>query len=118
MAIASASTTTPPAGVNRRSGGLAVDVGRAARLFRTHIGGRAHHASRLGALASASRLDRARDPKIGHDRMAFLKQDVLRLDVAMYDAAPVRGRQSVRHFPSDPDRLPNGQLVLALQQVA
>ena len=49
--------------------------------------------------------------------MALLEQDVLRLDVAMHDAARVRVRQRVGDFVEDPGRIRDGQLSLTREAV-
>ncbi len=41
--------------------------------------------------------------------MAFVEQDVLRLDVAVDDVAPVRVVEGVGHFHGDADRFVNRQ---------
>ena len=50
--------------------------------------------------------------------MAGLKQDVLGLDVAVYDAVGVGKAQRVGDFAGDLQRVVQGQLLLALQPVA
>ena len=56
----------------------------------------------------------ARDAEVGHHGVPALEEDVLRLDVAVHDALPMRIRQRVGHLAGDGDRLLDGQLRLAV----
>jgi hypothetical protein len=84
-----------------------VDVGLAGhlvaeRLLRGDVVGRAEHAPGRG---QPLRLERPRDPEVGHLRPALgVDQDVLRLDVAVDEHLGVRGRQR----SSDLDRVGHG----------
>ena len=62
--------------------------------------------------------DGARDPKVRDYRGTALQQDVLGLDVAVYDAVAVRVGERARHFGRDPHCLVNRELLFPLQPVA
>ena len=62
-----------------------------AGLLRAHVGRSAHGEAAVGdvdVVAAGGRHGRGH-AEVGHDRLAFLQQDVLRLDVAMDDVMPV-----------------------------
>ena len=65
---------------------------------------REHHAGRC-----RRGHQRLANPEVGDDRVAFVEQDVLRLDVAVDDVAPVRVIEGVSHFHGDADRFVNRQ---------
>ena len=93
----------------------AVDVrprvdGREPRgLFRAHVPRRAERNPRARELRAARRrAHRLRDAEIGDDRMRLREQHVLRLDVAMQHAQPVRIRERVGDWRRDVDRACTG----------
>ena len=59
-----------------------------------------------------------RDAEVGHQRVAVVQQDVLRLDVAVDDAVAVGVVERVGHFGGDADRVVHRQLLLAAEPVA
>ena len=65
--------------------------------------------------AASTRLG---DAEVGHQGMAALQQDVLRLDVAMDDLAFVGVVQRFGRLPHDPEGVLDGELVLPDQPVA
>ena len=67
-----------------------VDVLAAISLFGAHVARGADSGTRLGERGTARRVHGASDPKVSHHRHALVKQDVLRLDVPVDDALPVR----------------------------
>ena len=82
-----------------------VDVLAAERLLRAHVVRRADGHAGLGQLLAAGLAHRPRDAEVGDQRVAAEQQDVLRLDVAVDDAALVgvlraprrpRGRSGAR----------------------
>ncbi len=59
-------------------------------------------------LRDAVHVERAGDPEVGHLRLpVVVQQDVLRLDVAVHEAAVVREGQRVRDLERELDRLAN-----------
>jgi hypothetical protein len=82
-----------------------IDFLVAARLLGAHVSRRADRETRQRARLGRSFFDRARDAEVGHQRLAFLQQDVLRLDIAMQDVAPVGVIERRRHGPGDRHRL-------------
>ncbi len=95
-----------------------VDLSIRRRLFGTHVLRRAQRQPGLGDAIATGRGDRQRDPKIRHHRLAFLQQDVARLDVTVNHVAAVRVLQRRRHLRSDLDGLVHGQLLLDRNLVA
>ena len=92
-----------------------VDGAVARGLLGTHVLRRAERESGLRE-AIASRLgDGERDAEVGQHRLAFLKQDVLRLDVAVHQSLSVRVVERARDLLGDRERLVEAELVLALQ---
>src|SRR2546425_12930426 len=67
-----------------------IELALAQRLLRTHVLGRAHRESRLRESLPGRGARRQSDPEIGDHRLAFVEQDVLRLDVPMDDVLGVR----------------------------
>jgi len=58
------------------------------------------------------------DADVGDDRVALVQQDVLRLDVAVDDIAPVGIVECVGHFGREPHRRLDRQLAFLLQPLA
>ena len=79
----------------------------AGRLFGAHVRGRADGQADLGEGRAGGRRgdQRLADAEVGHDRVAFVQQDVLGLDVAMDDVVAVRVVERVGHLDSDAQRL-------------
>ena len=73
--------------------------------------------SRLGEPVAARLLHRERDAEVRQHRLALVQQDVLRLDVAVHHALPVRVVERARHLPRDGERLVQPELLLAIQLV-
>ena len=84
-------------------------------LFRAHVAGRTQRDARPGGPALVSHLDRPGDAEVAHNRMAGLEENVLRLDVAMYDVPFVRIAQSVGHLAGDAQGVLERELPLADQ---
>jgi hypothetical protein len=95
-----------------------IDLSIRRRLFGTHVFRRAQRQPGLGDAIASGRGDRQRDPEIRHHRLAFLQQDIARLDIAVNHVAAVRVLQRRRHLRSDLDRLVHGQLPLDRKFVA
>ena len=76
----------------------------AARLLGRDVVRRSHHCARLGD--AALDVERPRDPEVGHLRAAVaVQEDVLRLHVAVDDAALVREREPARDRQPEVDDL-------------
>ena len=59
----------------------------------------------LGEADFGRGADRARDAEVGHDRVALLEQDVLRLDVPVDDLLPVGVVERVGNLTGEAERL-------------
>ena len=94
-----------------------VDRALAHRLLGAHVLRRAEREARLRhALRRRRCCTRERDAEVGDERVPVLQQDVLRLDVAMDDAVPVRVVERVGDLARDARRASSiGQLPLALE---
>ena len=79
----------------------------AGRLFGAHVRGRADGQADLGEGRAGGRRgdQRLADAEVGHDRVAFVQQDVLGLDVAMDDVVAVRVVERVGHLDGDAQRV-------------
>jgi len=97
----------------------AVEVPLGAGLFRAHVCGSAHGKAAIGDVdvISACGPHGGCHPEVGHHRLAFLQQDVLRLDVAMDDVMPVGVAECSAHGPGNSEGGIDRQLTLALQPV-
>jgi hypothetical protein len=96
----------------------AVEPAAPARLLRAHVGrGADHHAGR-GQLLPSRRRHRPGDPEVGDQRVAFLEQDVLGLDVAVHHALPVSVVQGVGHLARDLERVLQRKLPVPLEPLA
>ena len=80
---------------------LGAHVGRGAN---GHADLREHQAGRC-----RRRHQRLADPEVGHHGVAFVEQDVLWLDVAVDDVAPMRVVEGISHLHGDADRFVHGQ---------
>ena len=67
-----------------------VDVRLASSLLGTHVRRCADGESGLRERLPSGGADGARDAEIGDDRMSVVDEDILRLDVAMHEAASMR----------------------------
>ena len=87
--------------------GAVIDVRVAGGLLGRHVRRRADRRAdlreRRGSGVGARRADRLRDAEVGDDRRAAREQHVVRLDVAVHDAALVRVRQRLRDVVQDAD---------------
>ncbi len=70
-------------------------------LLRAHVARRPDGDPSLGQRTGRSCRDRPRDPEVADDGMPGLEQDILGLDVPMYDVVAVGVAQCVRHLASD-----------------
>ena len=59
--------------------------------------------------------DRPRNTEVSHYGVAFLQEDVLRLDVAVEHVAAMRVIEGARDLAGDSHRVLQGQLLLAAQ---
>ena len=90
-------------------------------LLRRHVRRRSDCDTQLGdrtraLVAQRPRdLERLRDPEVGHERVAVGQEDVLRLDVAMHDGAPVCVRERGGHLAQDAHDVRDRQLPLAIE---
>ncbi len=90
----------------------------AQRLLRAHVVGCPHRHPRLGQLLARGCLDCLGNPEVGHEGMTALKQDVLRLDVAVDDLAFVGVLQRLSRLADDAERVLDGKLVFPDEPVA
>ena len=97
--------------------GARIDHAVARCLFRRHVLRRAERQPRLRHALPARLAHRQRDPEVGHHRLPMLKEDVLRLQVAMDDAVLMRIVERARNRDGDAYRLVNGELTLAVEPV-
>ena len=77
----------------------------ARRLLGTHVRRSADAHARARESLADGRVQRARDAKVGDERMPGSEENVLRLDVAMDDAVLVRVGERARHLPCELDRI-------------
>ena len=68
--------------------------------------------------SSGARLGREGDAEVGDHRLAFVKQDVLRLDVAVDQPAGVGVVEGRGDLPHDGDRLVDRELLLPGEPLA
>ena len=94
-----------------------VDGAVARGLLGAHVLRRAERQPGLREAIASGLGDRERDAEVGEHRLAFLKQDVLRLDVAVHQPLSVRVVERARDLLGDRERLVEAELVLALQLV-
>ena len=92
-----------------------IDGALAHRLLGTHVLRRAEREPGLRHPLAAGALHGERDAEVGHERVAALQQDVLRLDVAMDHAEAVRVAERIGDFARDADRFVDRQLAVALE---
>ncbi len=84
----------------------AVEIALRAGLLGAHVGRRSHGKAAVGdvdVLAARGR-DGGRDAEVGHDRLALLQQDVLRLDVAVHHVVAMGVAQRGGDRPGDAER--------------
>ena len=99
--------------------GTMVGVWIGHRLLGCHIRGRTKRNARGRECLSPSRFaHRFRHPEIRDDSVSFRQQHVVRLDVAMDHAMPVRRREGIHDVAQDPHRLADRQLSLTFQPLA
>ncbi len=90
-----------------------VDLGAGGALLWAHVGGGAHHHTRLRQLlAVGRRADGARDAEVGDHGRSGGQEDVLGLDVPMHDAVRVRISEGARRLRSDAEGFVNRQLLI------
>jgi len=84
-----------------------VHAGVAHGLLRRHVRRRAQRNARRGesSLGARGRGERLRDAEVGQSRRVTDEEHVVRLDVAVHDAALVRECECARHVPQDAERL-------------
>ena len=95
--------------------GTSVYVVSAYPLFGAHVVRGADRHPGLGQFVAPRFAHRPRDTEIRHQGMAFLEQDVFRLDVAVNDVAGMGALQRVGDLAGELDRLAQGQLFLPVQ---
>ena len=67
---------------------------------------------------SGRRIQRPRDPEIGHERVAASEQDVFGLDVTMHDPTLVGVIEGIRHVPYEAEGFIKTELGFAPEPVA
>jgi hypothetical protein len=87
-------------------------------LLRTHVGRRPDRDTRGRQLLPAGHYDRPRDPEICHHHLVALKQNVLRLDVAMHHVVAVGITQGAGDLRHDGQSVIDRELVLLVQPIA
>ena len=81
-------------------------------LLWRHVGGRAERHAHRGERRFPRGLGhRLRDAEVGHEGVLPREQHVVRLDVAVHNAAAVRVGERVAHVAQDPHRLGDRELV-------
>ena len=95
--------------------GARVDGAFPHRRLGTHVLWRAEGESGLRHPSTSDRLHRERNAEIRNEGLTVVEQDVLGLDIPVYDTLSVRIVQGTRHFPRDAHSLRDGELLLALQ---
>jgi hypothetical protein len=88
------------------------------RLFWTHVLEGSNYESRHGQRLDLGVGDRLGNAEVRHDRMPSLKEDILRLDVTVDDAAGVSESERISHLTRDPEGILNRQLVLPAESIA
>src|SRR6266550_9386624 len=96
----------------------AVQLRLAGRLLRAHVRGRPEQYAGLRHGLSPGSLNRARDAKIGNDRVPGGDENVLGFDVTVDHALLVGVLQGIGHFPRDDQRLLHRELRLPDEPVA
>jgi hypothetical protein len=104
-------------GAERVDVGPRVELPVTGRLLGAHVLRSTERDSGLREAVAPGLLHRERDPEVGQYRLAFHDQDVLRLDVPVHDALAVRVVEGGRDLPCDRERLPDAELLLALEQI-
>ena len=108
--------------VQHRAEGIDVRAARdlplAHRLLGAHVVRRAQAHPGLGHPRAARLARRERDPEIGHQRLAVVQQDVLRLDVPVHHAVAVGVVERRGDLGGDPHRVGHGELLLPVHPVA
>ena len=101
--------------------GPGVELGRPDRLLRTHVRGSTEGDAAVGDCLphlTAGGVDRAGDAEVRYDGVAVHEQDVTGLDVAVYDAAPVRQVERPRDLASYSCSFIYGKAMLLAQTIA
>ena len=87
-------------------------------LLRTHVRRGPHGDARLRQPLTRGGAHRECDPEVRDHGLAFVQQDVLRLDVPMDHVAGVRVPEGGSDLPRDPEGILHRELLLAFQLVA
>ena len=95
-----------------------IDGPLAHRLLGRHVLRRAEREAGLRHASAARALHREGDAKVGHQRVAAVEEDVLRLDVAVDDALRVRVGKRIGHLVRNAHGVVNRQLLVAHQAIA
>ncbi len=98
--------------------GARVDRAFAHRLLGAHVLGRAEAHARFGQPTVTGVGDSERDPEVGDERLSVVQENVLGLDVAVNDTAPVRIVERARDLGRDAERVVDGKLLFSIQPVA
>ena len=87
-------------------------------LLGTHVARRTEREPGLSHSSATSLCDRQCDSEVGDDRTSVVQENILRLDVPVYDALSVRVVQCTRDFRSNSQRIGNGKLLLAVESLS
>ena len=90
-----------------------IDVDLTGDLLRTHVGRSAQQGTVLRERVAARRSERFADAEVGHHGHAVVDHDVLRFDVSMDDALPVRVIERASHRTRDLQRILHRDSALA-----
>jgi hypothetical protein len=88
------------------------------RLLRAHVFGRPDHKPLIRPEFGAPHGGTSGDAEVRQHRMAVGEQDILRFDVAMYDATAVREVEPGPDLFGDAQRVVDRKLAVALEAIA
>lgn len=95
-----------------------IDVALTRSLFRAHVLRSSQRQAGLSQPATARVRDRDCDSEIGDDRLPIVKEDVLRLDIAVNDSVSMCVVECAGDFARQPHCLIDWKLPLAMQPAA
>ncbi len=105
-------------GTERVDVAAGADVALAHRLLGRHVGGRAERHAGLGHATVARLAGGEGDAEVGDQGAAVMQENVLRLDVAMDDAAAMGIVEGTRHLGGDAHGVGDRELLVANEAIA